>query len=232
MKIDHKNNVVEGRYNNRLFEQDNGIDRILEDLKVTNHHKHIIYTDSERNPVEEVKEEYEAKIQGYEQRIAELEELATVDGLTGLLNKREFEMRLESTLKKTERDNEYLSLIIMDIDNFKHYNDTNGHVEGDKMLRQVADVVKDVSRAGSICCRYGGEENVVILPGACAGEAAVVAERYRNEVSKRTGVTISVGVAEYSAGDTAEDLVRRSDQALYKAKDLGKDRVNVYQEAV
>jgi two-component system cell cycle response regulator len=121
----------------------------------------------------------------------------------------------------------------MDIDNFKHHNDTYGHADGDKVLAELGKVIKASIRVTDIGCRYGGEEFTVILPQTSGESAVIVAERIRqgfaelefkpnpNEVVQKT---ISVGIAQFGLGDTVQTLLERTDQNMYKAKDSGKNR--------
>jgi diguanylate cyclase (GGDEF)-like protein len=190
-------------------------------------------------------------------REAQLRELAVKDTLTSLYNRRYFFHRLNSEIQRSKRYGRTLSLIILDVDNFKRYNDRYGHPAGDKLLRGLAEtMVANIRRSDAkpsyevdIACRYGGEEFAVILPeaatvhGVAAAEriratvetkgAVVLAERIRKQVEKSQfegviGVTISIGVASYpDHGTDAEALIKAADDALYTAKRTGKNRVVV-----
>ncbi len=168
-----------------------------------------------------------------------LKELAITDGLTGLYNSRYFYERLGSEVDRAARYNHQCSFIMADIDHFKHYNDTNGHLEGDNVLRRVALCIKGGMRAQDIAVRYGGEEFSVILPETDKKEALAVAERIRQNVlgeaflheEKQPGgaLTISLGVASFPEdGETPKGLIASADKALYKAKDAGRNRVEAY----
>jgi len=165
-----------------------------------------------------------------------LESLASTDGLTGLVNHRAFFEALNQELSDPQKA---LSIISLDVDNFKMYNDTYGHPEGDTVLRMVAEAIKAVSRNNDIVARYGGEEFVVLLPGADSASAAIVAERMRRAIESqpwpRRKVTASFGVATRSAHSASELLVSEADAALYASKREGKNRVTVarvpYEEA-
>ncbi|HHQ47454.1 MAG TPA: diguanylate cyclase [Acidobacteria bacterium] len=167
-----------------------------------------------------------------------LESLARIDPLTGLGNRRFFEDRLESEWRRQLREGGSLGLILVDLDNFKEYNDTYGHQAGDVCLRKVAGVLQSVARrAGDEVARWGGEELAVLLPGVDAEGARRVAEELRREVTElkmehrnspvAPFVTISVGCASLipSPGHGSEELVRAADTALYRAKENGKNRI-------
>ena len=159
---------------------------------------------------------------------------ATRDGLTGLYNVRHFNLLLEAefrnaSLYKFRR----LAVIMGDVDNFKHINDTYGHQAGDEILREVSKAIQSRCRQTDIAARYGGEEFIVMLTGAGEKEAAEVAEKVRTAVESKKfkfkndsfHPTISIGVVQYSTETSKEELVERADRALYKAKHEGKNRV-------
>jgi diguanylate cyclase (GGDEF)-like protein/PAS domain S-box-containing protein len=153
-----------------------------------------------------------------------LEQLAITDGLTGLYNHRAFQGMLREAQSAG-----LVSLILLDVDHFKKFNDTHGHPAGDAVLRQVARILESTARQGDYVARYGGEEFVVILPGTNAEMATVAAERFRRaiEVDRETGfsVTASFGVATAEEGTPTVDLVTLADTALYQAKGSGRNRV-------
>ncbi|MBN2368858.1 MAG: GGDEF domain-containing protein [Vicinamibacteria bacterium] len=163
---------------------------------------------------------------------------AQKDELTQLLNKQHTMRLFTEELRKAQRQGSRLSLFMFDIDFFKHYNDTNGHMAGDILLRLLAQLVSEHIRAEDILGRYGGEEFLLILPGASAREALLVARKIRDLVAEygfpardcqpRGRLTISGGVAEFPAHGTATTaLLRAADAALYEAKHLGRNRVQV-----
>ncbi len=165
---------------------------------------------------------------------ARLYALATVDGLTGLYVRRYFDLRLRDEVRLAARYGSEFSVLMLDIDDFKDLNDAHGHQAGDRVLAEVAEVVRQTVRASDIPCRYGGEEFTVIMPRTPVAEALGVAERVRAGVAAHRvafdgaelGVTVSVGVAGFAAGArTVADVVRRADEALYRAKAAGKNRV-------
>lgn len=173
-----------------------------------------------------------------ELRSKQLEELAVKDTLTGVYNRRYFNAKLQKELRRAHRYGSPLSLIYLDIDYFKKYNDTNGHSVGDILLTQFATILQDTVRGSDVVARLGGEEFCVILPNTTIEQAAITAEKLRSAVE--TGdfpnkkaqpdgkVTCSLGVSEFPrfAGD-AETLVRSADDALYKAKQTGRNKVHL-----
>ncbi|MFW5954406.1 MAG: diguanylate cyclase [Guyparkeria sp.] len=157
--------------------------------------------------------------------------LSEQDGLTGLFNRRALDRQLERSIADVQKTGRPLSVIVLDADHFKRYNDSYGHLAGDDILRCLARVMSNNVRREDRCFRYGGEEFVVVLPGKTLEQAASVAERIRevfrrhSASSQRPACTVSVGVAQCCEGDTPASLLARGDEALYRAKDLGRDRV-------
>jgi diguanylate cyclase (GGDEF)-like protein len=173
-------------------------------------------------------------------RTNDLAHLATVDALTGLFNRRYFETRLEQELQRQRRQQDDLSLLLLDLDNFKELNDTQGHLVGDMALKEVAEILRRAVRIFDVCARYGGEEFVILMPGAGASTALRIAERIRRQVEQhfatglRSGVpvplTVSVGVSTASPDVTRDALVTKADTALLRAKGTGKNQVNLHQD--
>ena len=171
-------------------------------------------------------------------RTHDLAHLATVDGLTGLFNRRYFETRLEEEIQRQRRQLDELALLMVDLDNFKDLNDTHGHLVGDRVLREVAEILRRAVRIFDVCARYGGEEFVILMPGANAPIAVRIAERIRRQVEQhfasglRSGapvpLTVSVGVSTAGATTSRETLIAQADSALLWAKTSGKNVVNVY----
>lgn len=147
-----------------------------------------------------------------------------IDPLTKLWNRRRLDLHIEKLVPVSRRSGTPFSLVILDIDNFKEYNDANGHSAGDELLIKVADVLLDCSREQDLVVRYGGEEFIVILPQTRIRDAEVIARRIRKTVKEKTGVTISAGLAEYNNKISFDQLVQKADEALYTAKDEGRDR--------
>jgi diguanylate cyclase (GGDEF)-like protein len=169
-------------------------------------------------------------------RLRNVEEAADRDGLTGAYNKRYFQRRLGDEIQKAEREHRPLSLLILDIDHFKHYNDTNGHLAGDEVLKKVGQILKSSIREDDTAARYGGEEFVILYPGAQKELAARLAEQLRRAVEGHPfphrgtqplgAVTISGGVATFPEDSrNGVDLIRCADQALYEAKGAGRNRI-------
>lgn len=167
----------------------------------------------------------------------EFERDATVDALTGLYNRRWWDERFERIVQRAERNQSVLSVIVIDVDRFKSFNDNHGHISGDAVLRVVGRTLAGNLRPTDIAARYGGEEFVVALPGTDLSGAIVAAERVRKAVSESviedpTGdrlpsVTISLGIAEIRPNDSTQALFGRADAALYRAKSSGRNRVEV-----
>jgi diguanylate cyclase (GGDEF)-like protein len=165
----------------------------------------------------------------------ELERLSVTDPLTGLANRRRLESEIEREVLRSDRLSHKFVVLMLDVDNFKKFNDTWGHPAGDEVLKRLARTLQELVREVDTAARYGGEEFMVILTETPATEAMRVAERVRARVSEirlaqpggvEVGVTISVGLAEFpSSGKTPETLIEAADQALYRAKESGRNRV-------
>ncbi|MCP3964623.1 MAG: diguanylate cyclase [bacterium] len=161
--------------------------------------------------------------------------MANTDGLTGLYNHRYMQERLEQEIERAERYERPLSVVMADLDHFKSFNDTFGHPRGDEALIQVSHTLRQVSRASDIVARYGGEEFTLVLPETTVEEARVVAERARQCVAALDlgrpphvpRVTLSLGVASHTVGDSKKALIEAADVALFEAKRGGRDRVCV-----
>lgn len=163
-------------------------------------------------------------------------DLSITDELTRLYNSRYFYDRLEPEIDRTVRYGQPLSVILLDIDNFKHYNDSYGHLEGNKVLSVLGKVIRDCMRRTDTAFRYGGEEFTVILPETASDAAVNVADRIRerfesepfspkqDEVVKNT---VSLGVCQYESDEDIESFIKRADLAMYEAKKQGKNRVSL-----
>jgi len=171
----------------------------------------------------------------------ELRRLSITDELTGLCNQRFFYATLGREVEAARRYRSHLALLLLDLDHFKLYNDSYGHLEGDRVLKRFAVSLREAVRATDLACRYGGEEFVVLLPHTDLEEALVVAERIRQGVQdlefypvvpgqgqRKARITVSVGAALYSAGGDMNELVRQADTAMYRAKEAGRNRVALY----
>jgi two-component system chemotaxis family response regulator WspR len=170
----------------------------------------------------------------------ELQRLTHSDGLTGLSNRRYFDEYLAAEWRRAEREGIELGLLMLDVDNFKSYNDTYGHVRGDDVLRHVANAIQTVAnRPADLTARFGGEEFAIILPAASAGSLRLLGERVRREIERlalphagsSTGpvLTISIGGASTipTPGSPATSVIEAADLALYQAKHEGRNRVVV-----
>lgn len=169
-----------------------------------------------------------------------IQQLSEIDGLTGLYNHRVFHEKLRHEVNRRGRTGKPLSLIMLDIDHFKQFNDAYGHQAGDAVLREIAEIITSQSRCNSIdtCSRYGGEEFSIIMPEIELHNAVKVAERLRNVVEAHSffvedgsppiKVTVSIGVAAISGSDdmSAEELIKKADEALYLSKRSGRNRVS------
>ena len=163
-------------------------------------------------------------------------EMAITDGLTGLHNRRYMESHLGTLVDQASMRGKPLAVLVLDIDYFKAVNDTWGHDAGDEVLREFAQRLRKSVRGIDLVCRLGGEEFVVVMPDTDAGVASIVAERIRNRVAgepfaihkgaRAIDVTVSIGMAQRLGGDTdADTILKRADQALYRAKRDGRNRV-------
>jgi diguanylate cyclase (GGDEF)-like protein len=208
-------------------------------------------SDSEATPKEIIEKEtnkyldtvlndFKEKISEVSQNSETLARLVVKDRLTGLYNQSYIKERLQEELYRTERYRTSLSILMIDLDDFKTINDTYGHIVGDKALKAIARMIVESIRASDIPGRYGGEEFLVILPETTSQHALIAAERIRNKVDsfkfeaqpgskKTTHITISIGVCSYpDYGRTKEDLISFADAALYQAKKEGKNKSTVY----
>lgn len=165
----------------------------------------------------------------------ELRKLATVDSLTGAFNRRQGDVLILAEFARQARDHRPFSLLLLDIDHFKSVNDRFGHATGDQVLRTLTRVCARVLRTVDMVVRWGGDEFLVLLPGADAAAASRAAERVRSALAAasapissggRARFTVSIGGAQ-SAGDDVGDLIRRADQALYAAKAAGRDQAHM-----
>ncbi|MCX7678602.1 MAG: sensor domain-containing diguanylate cyclase [Spirochaetes bacterium] len=166
----------------------------------------------------------------------ELEFLSNTDGLTNLYNKRYLNTYLKEAISEKGATTHPFSILMMDIDHFKKFNDTHGHLEGDRLLVRFAQIVRSTIRGDDIPCRYGGEEFVVILNAAEIDDARIVAEKIRSRFEqnvfetkdgKKVISTVSIGIAAFKTNDTVETLLKRADDALYRAKVNGRNRCEV-----
>lgn len=168
------------------------------------------------------------RVERQRRRAEQLHDSANTDALTALGNRRAFDDALARLLHRRRDEGKTFSLLLLDLDHFKSYNDSFGHPAGDEALRQTGRLLPLALRPGDIATRYGGEEFAVLLPGARNADALMVAERIvadvRNGLWLHRKVTASIGVAEAQDGEAAAALIARADKALYAAKQAGRDR--------
>jgi diguanylate cyclase (GGDEF)-like protein len=166
-----------------------------------------------------------------------MRKMSITDGLTGLVNHREFYQQLRRELERARRYRHTVSLLLIDVDDFKKFNDRFGHLAGDLALRKIADLLRLCARTSDIVSRYGGEEFAVILPESTAAGALMLAERIKTDIAihnflpqvpGEVHLTVSIGIYSAEEGAVSEDqLVGYADQAAYSAKGAGKNRVVV-----
>ena len=161
-------------------------------------------------------------------------ELSIIDDLTQLYNSRHFYKQLKMEIDRLDRHEHPLTLLLLDLDDFKIFNDTYGHVEGDHVLSRLGQVIKRCLRKADFAYRYGGEEFTIILPMTTSEEGIVIAERIRTEFKKEifspvpgqeVHVTVSIGLAQYKPEEDEKVFVHRVDQLMYQGKKNGKDRI-------
>jgi diguanylate cyclase (GGDEF)-like protein len=155
------------------------------------------------------------------------------DPLTGAYNRRKFDRDLELVIAMSDRTDMGTSLLMIDIDNFKRYNDQYGHQKGDQVLKEVTNCIeKNLRDYDKIhIYRYGGEEFVVLIPNIVNQDAYRIGERLRENVKETSSVTVSVGISHYKeSSDNLQSLIENADKALYQAKRMGRDRVVVYEK--
>jgi diguanylate cyclase (GGDEF)-like protein len=177
----------------------------------------------------------------WQERAKEFQLMSITDPLTGLLNRRYLQERMNEEVNRSKRYDYPMSFLMIDIDEFKTYNDLNGHQAGDQALQITAHSLKVALRSADVACRYGGEEFGILLPHTTVTEASVIAERMRQRVAETEYphgktqpegvVTISIGIATLHKNvDTPDRIIAAADRALYSAKRKGKNRIEFYQE--
>ncbi len=182
-----------------------------------------------------------AEIERLQQEVNRAREAALADELTGLTNRRGFDLALSACLAAERANTEGTCLLLADIDHFKQVNDTYGHLVGDKVLRAVAQILKASVKGKDTAARFGGEEFVVLLPDTSIDGAQALAEKLRSTIERSrirrsdnqqeiAQITVSFGIASYRAGESANDFVSRVDNALYLSKRLGRNRVTLASE--
>lgn len=169
-------------------------------------------------------------------RITALEREVMRDALTGAFNRRYLDAKLDEEIRRAHRPNRPLSTLMLDLDHFKHINDTYGHPVGDQVIQHVCRLISSELRVTDTIIRYGGEEFVVVAPDSDIEAASALGNRLLHHICARTldlpdgktiTVTVSIGVAQFKLGETAERLLSRADEALYAAKRNGRNRLEV-----
>ncbi len=205
------------------------VGEIITETKVVKESGHAV-----NEKLKEANNELEVLKKDFEHLRAE----AFVDFLTGVANRRSFDRSLLEFAEESTTDKQKLCLLMIDIDHFKKFNDTHGHIVGDKVLKYVAKKLVNSVRGGDFVACYGGEEFSVILPETPLKGAAKVAENIRNTLDKKilqrsgseeqlSGVTVSIGVAQYRYGEEMSVFIARADAALYQSKENGRNRVTM-----
>ena len=206
------------------------IGRDISDLK--NAQRHL---EDQLDRIHRVHEELQTRKSRLEEVNARLERQVVTDGLTGLKNHRAFQERLDEEYRRARRYGTPLSLILLDVDHFKRYNDTFGHPAGDELLKQIARILKRAARASDIVARYGGEEFILILPNTDVTGARTIAERLRLQIAAisrgERAVTASFGISALNPKTGGRALlVAEADKALYTSKQNGRNRITLFAE--
>lgn len=157
--------------------------------------------------------------------IDDLKRQADTDGLTGLLNHRAFQVRLREEAARAQRGEESIALAMIDLDEFKEYNDAHGHPAGDEVLRSFGARLRQLVRAYDVAARYGGEEFALVFPNMGEREATAAVERIREDMAAHGPVTLSAGVAVRDGDEPIAEWIGRTDSVLYRAKARGRNRV-------
>ncbi len=162
------------------------------------------------------------------------QKLSMLDNLTKLYNLGQFYSQIKIEIDRSSRYNQPLTLVFLDLDDFKTFNDTYGHIEGDRVLKRIGRVIKSCLRSTDFAYRYGGEEFTAILPMTSRSEGVIIAERIKSEIKRqpfsplpgrKVHVTVSIGLAQYKQQEDMKSFVKRADQYMYYSKKHGKDRV-------
>lgn len=216
----------------RIYPRQSGASVFFQDISDRKHFEEQIEAQMlEINEKNSILQMQQRSLEDANRRLAAM---ATTDGLTALKNHKAFQAALSELFEESAGLDSPISLILLDVDNFKRYNDTFGHPAGDDVLRMVAHILKQQGRRGDIVARYGGEEFVMVLPNTRAQDALTAAERVRNAIADHswpnTSVTASLGVSSTTAGAaTRQDLVSQADTALYQSKAAGRNCTTLWQ---
>jgi len=223
--VDKHNTIVEG-INNEL----NAIDQTSADSSAAVEEA-IVKMHGANEQLTARLADAEQKIQSQAEELRTQETEARTDSLTKLANRRAFDHSIEHNLEKFRKERVPFSMILLDVDHFKQFNDTHGHQAGDEVLRVVGRTLKNVVKKTDAPCRYGGEEFAIVLPCTNAKQGRIAAERVRKAIEaatvpfegKNLQVTASIGLAEIAGGEQADQIIRRSDDAVYAAKEGGRN---------
>lgn len=207
---------------------------LQEVIKLASHSTETMMVQS--NQLEEMLQQSNAAMEELRRDLEHVRREAMTDGLTGLANRKSFDSEFDRIFQDSEKSKQSFTLLMLDIDHFKSFNDNFGHQVGDQVLRLVARTLKDSIKGKDFAARYGGEEFAIILPDTDLAGAVIVGNALRKAVASKdvinrsTGkvlgrITMSVGVAEYIADKTVEDIIERADAALYSAKHNGRNQV-------
>jgi len=172
--------------------------------------------------------------------VKKLEDAAYIDALTGIYNRKHFFELAQVNIERALRFNNSIYVAMLDLDFFKRVNDTHGHAAGDQVLMNTADVIRHTIRSYDLLGRYGGEEFVLLITDLTITEAANIMQRIRENIEKSVinyegveiQITCSIGLAQFTSGDTIESSVKKSDEALYVAKNSGRNQVKIYGESL
>ena len=177
-----------------------------------------------------------AEVESLKKELEQVKVESMTDSLTGISNRKAFDVALEQTVISSREQEASFNILIIDIDYFKKFNDTYGHLVGDKVLRFVASTLRRSLKGSDIVARFGGEEFTVILPKTPIESAEIVAQQIRQTISSGSlkdtkngrlygSITVSIGIAQFRGNESPNDLLQRADEALYLAKDRGRNRV-------
>lgn len=215
--------AVRNEYETEMITARKNAERVLQD------------TDKAYTSLLGVMNEHEQRKQELIKLNAELNELAITDNLTHLKNRRFFEERLLFLLDLFERERVPFSICMIDVDQFKRFNDTFGHLAGDFVLKELAKIMESHTRNDDLVSRFGGEEFIILLPSVGVDVAQDVIERLRMAVESHEWidrqVTISCGLTECRAGDNQESILARADEALYQSKENGRNRLTILRDS-
>ena len=157
----------------------------------------------------------------------ENQHLTLIDPLTGLWNRRQLYQFMDKLIPETKKKGVSFGILFFDLDDFKKYNDKNGHIAGDNLLKKTAEILKKETGPDDLSVRFGSEEFLVVFPGADAGKTGITAEQIRKRIKKETGISISGGITTFDPSLDVDGMIKRADRALYSSKSGGKNRITV-----